>query len=101
MVPLVSSCGQPTSVGWLFGPVLWITSSAPGFKVRSSVEAISSTSGMAPPDGGGKLSGNASGLPLLSKKLRRACAGEEPVLTSVMRSEEHTSELQSLRHLVC
>src|ERR1035438_5610189 len=38
--------------------------------------------------------------PMATKKPSTSCSQTSPVLT-FRRSEEHTSELQSLRHLVC
>src|SRR5205814_6445060 len=53
-----------------------------------------------------------SGAPSVTKRFLTSCAWQKPLRTEVLgsapmravptsRSEEHTSELQSLRHLVC
>jgi hypothetical protein len=50
------------------------------FRVRSSVEV---SSGPAPGEDCGNVSGSARGLPLLSKKFSRTCAAAEPVVHQV------------------
>src|ERR1035441_164209 len=61
--------------------------------------AVSSTAATEPPGVATGPSGSSQSTLQVFRRIRNSCAS--PACTEPVRSEEHTSELQSLRHLVC